>query len=241
MQKKVALITGAGRRLGRAIALDLAKNGYEILLHYFQSHSGAMQTAAEIQNAGRSVHLLRADLTHTEQIEPMVAQGFEKFGQIDLLVNNAGVFIRKKIPDTCEADWDYIFNLNLKAPFFCAQAVARHMLQSGGGKIINLASVGGILPYANHCAYSTSKAGLIMLTQCLARELAPSILVNAIAPGSIAFPAETSPTGQMPLENIPLGRFATPEEVADLVLFLAEKANYMTGQVFPLDGGRLLV
>lgn len=241
MQKKVALITGASHRLGGAIALALAQNGYNILLHYFQSKSEALETAKKIRLTGSSVQLLQADLTQVKKIEPMVAQGFEEFGQIDLLVNNTGVFTRKKIPDTSEADWDQNFNLNLKAPFFCSQAVVPRMLQNGGGKIINIASVGGILPYANHCAYSCSKAGLIMLTRCLALELAPSILVNSIAPGSIAFPENPAQTRQMPQRRIPLGRFAEPEEITDLVLFLAEQANYMTGQVLPLDGGRTLV
>ena len=241
MQKKVALITGASRRLGRTIALELAKNGYKILLHYFQSEDCAQKTVTEIQHAGGTAFLLRADLTHMQQIEPMVKQGFEKFGRIDLLVNNAATFTRRKISDTSETDWDQIFNLNLKAPFFCSQAVIPRMLQNGGGKIINIASIGGILPFANHCAYSTSKAGLIMLTRCLARELAPSILVNSVAPGSIAFPEDAPSTRQMPLERIPLGRFAEPEEVAELVCFLADHAGYITGQVFHLDGGRTLV
>jgi len=240
MQKKIALITGAGHRLGRTLALELARHGYVILLHYFQSWTEAEKTAAEIINLGGSVHLVRADLTRTDEIPEMVARGLEKSGHIDLLVNNAAIFLRKKILETSADDWDNLMALNLKAPFFCSQAVARHMLQSGGGKIINIASVGGLLPYANHCAYSTSKAGLIMLTRCLARELAPTILVNAIAPGSIAFPEATS-TRQMPLKNIPLGRFTLPQEVADLVVFLAEKAQTLTGQVFTLDGGRLLV
>lgn len=240
MQKKIALITGAGHRLGRTLALELARNDYAILLHYFQSQAEAEKTAAEIINSGGTVHLLRADLTRTDEISPMIALGLEKFGRIDLLVNNAAVFQRKKILETSADDWDNLMALNLKAPFFCSQVVARHMLQSGGGKIINIASVGGMLPYSNHCAYSTSKAGLIMLTRCLARELAPTILVNAIAPGSIAFP-ETTSTRQMPLKNIPLGRFTSSREVADLVVFLAEKAQTITGQVFPLDGGRLLV
>jgi NAD(P)-dependent dehydrogenase (short-subunit alcohol dehydrogenase family) len=241
MSTAVALITGAARRLGRAIALGLAAHGYDILLHFHQSESEAQITAATIRKLGRQVKLVPANLSQLTEIQEMVNQGYQHFGKIDVLINNAAVFRRQEITEITDASWDEILSVNLKAAFFCAQQVLPKMQHQGHGRIINLASVGGLLPYRHHLAYSISKAGLIMLTKCLALEGAPQVFVNAIAPGSIEFSGEAAENRQMPRARIPSGQFTQPAEVVQTVLFLLEPTQHLTGQILTLDGGRSLV
>ncbi|MCI0513226.1 SDR family oxidoreductase [candidate division KSB1 bacterium] len=241
MASGVALITGAAKRLGRAIALGLAAHGYDLLLHYHQSETEAQHTAARIRQWGRQVELVKADLTQVSEIQALVNQGYRRFGQIDALICNAAIFQRQEIAEITTASWDAMLNVNLRAAFFCAQQVLPLMQRQGHGRIINLASVGGLLPYRHHLAYSVSKAGLMMLTKCLALEGAPQVLVNAIAPGSIEFSEETSVSPTMPRTRIPSGQFTQPTEVVQTVLYLLEPTHQMTGQILTLDGGRTLV
>lgn len=234
----VALITGSAKRLGRAIALGLAKNGYNICLHYHKSKTDAEGLAAEIETLfQKSVLLIKADISKVSQIEAMMKQVLKKFERIDLLVNNASLFISSPIEETTEKIWDKSLNTNLKGAFFCSKIAAKHMFKRGNGNIINIASLGGLKPFANYVPYSVSKAGLIMLTKCLAKSLAPDILVNAIAPGTILFEGDAIHHN----ENILLKEYTNASEISDLVVFLATKNKHITGQIIPIDSGNSLI
>ncbi|MDP2207903.1 MAG: SDR family NAD(P)-dependent oxidoreductase [Bacteroidota bacterium] len=234
----VALITGSAMRLGREFALGLAKNGFNICIHYYTSKTEALELASEIETSfHKSVLLVKADISKVSQIEAMMKQVVKKFGRIDLLVNNASVFIKSGLEETTEEIWDKSLNTNLKGAFFCSKIAAKHMLKKGGGNIINIASLGGIKPFANYVPYSVSKAGLIMLTKCLAKSLAPYILVNAIAPGTIEFENEKVNKN----EKILLKEYTKASELADLVVFLATKNKHITGQIISIDSGNSLI
>lgn len=240
MSEKVALVTGAARRLGEAIALGLAGKGYQIVVHYHQSQRDAFETMNSIRKHGRDAITIQADVSDQEEVSRMFDRTIEHFGRLDVLINNAGVFPRAPLEAITETMWEQTIGTNLKGPFFCAQMAAKIMLTQKSGRIINIASVGGLIPYKNYLVYSVSKAGLIMLTKCLAKECAPDVTVNAIAPGSIKF-TESEAESHIPLNRIPLNRLATPDEVVAAVIFLATSADYISGQVLCLDGGRTLV
>lgn len=234
----VAIITGSAKRLGREIALNLAKNGYNICLHHNKSKTEAHELACEIENSyQKTVLLAKADISKVGQIENMMNQVMKIFGRIDLLVNNASVFIKSTIEETTEEIWDKSLNTNLKGAFFCSKIAAKYMLKKNMCSIINIASLGGIKPFANYVPYSVSKAGLIMLTKCLAKSLAPNILVNAIAPGTIQF--QNEPTHKN--EKILLKEYTNASKIADLVVFLATKNIHITGQIITIDSGNSLI
>ena len=228
---KVVLVTGAAKRIGRTIALRLAEEGARVAMHYHLSETEAHQTAREC-----GAELFRADLASVPEIRRLFAEVEQHFGQIDALVNNAARFSRFNALDITEHDWDFIHSVNLKATFFCCQEAGRRMLQSGGGRIVNISSLGGIRPWAEHAHYCASKAGVIMLTRALAKAFAPTITVNSVAPGVI------------PVENVddrlrrlihatPAGRAGTPDEVADAVIYFLRASDFVTGQVLAVDGG----
>ncbi len=234
----LALITGSAKRLGREIALGLAKNGFNISIHYNKSKTEAMELASEIETSfHKSVLLVKADNSKVSHIETMMNRVMKQFGRIDLLVNNAAVFIKSGWKETTEEIWDKSLNTNLKGAFFCSKLAAKYMLKKGGGNIINIASIGGIKPFANYVPYSVSKAGLIMLTKCLAKSLAPYILVNAIAPGTIEFKNEDVNNN----EKILLKDYIKASEIADLVVFLSTKNKHITGQIISIDSGNSLI
>ncbi|MBI1819325.1 MAG: 3-oxoacyl-ACP reductase FabG [Nitrospirae bacterium] len=240
--KKTALVTGAGRRLGREISLALARAGYDIVVNYFQSEGAAQKTADEIKGLGRRALTYGADVSNSDQVHGMVKRALDTFGQIDLLVNNAAIFSPIPFEKLTEAIWDKTLETNLKGTFLCSREIGGHMLHRRSGSIINIASLGGIHPWADEAPYCVSKAGVIMLTKCFAKSLAPHIRVNAIAPGYIDMPDPIleKVIPQPPLERVPLKRFGRPEEITDLVVYLATKGDYITGQVFSVDGGRSL-
>lgn len=234
----VALITGSAKRLGREIALGLAKNGFNICIHYYTSKTEAVKLASDIETSfHKSVLLLKADISKVSQIESMMEQVAKKFGGVDLLVNNASIFIKSHLEETTEKIWDKSLDTNLKGAFFCSKIAAKHMKKRGGGNIINIASLGGIKPFANYVPYSVSKAGLIMLTKCLAKSLAPSILVNAIAPGTIEF--ENKKVNRN--EKILLKNYTKANDITDLVVFLSTKNKHITGQIISIDSGNSLI
>ena len=235
---RVALITGAGRRLGRAIALRLAREGADVVLHYRGADAAAREAAAEIEVLGRRALPLSADLRHPAEIRGLFERAARHFGRLDILVNNAAVFFPASIETVTEEHWDTALDTNLKAQFFCAQAAAP-LLKARRGVIVNFASVGGLLPWPNYIPYSVSKAGVIMLTRCLARALAPEVRVNAIAPGTISLPGDPPEWEADYIRHAPLGRTGTPEDIVAGVLFLVH-ATFMTGQVLAVDGGRSL-
>ncbi|HWD98267.1 MAG TPA: SDR family oxidoreductase, partial [Bryobacteraceae bacterium] len=183
MEAKVVLVTGAAKRIGRSIALRLAREGARVAIHYRESEAAARRTAAECGDAP----IFRANLESVAEVRDMVARVADHFGALDAMVNNAARFTRMDPLEIEEADWDYIHAVNLKSVFFCCQAAARIMLANEGGRIVNISSLGALKPWAHHAHYCASKAGVVMLTRCLAKAWAPKISVNAVAPGVIPF------------------------------------------------------
>src|SRR5579862_2035007 len=210
LQDRVILVTGAAKRIGRGIALRLAREGARVAIHYGNSEAEARQTAAECGGAP----VFRADLSSVADIERMFGEIEGSLGRLDGLVNNAARFTRRNPLEITEADWDFIHAVNLKAVFFCCQNAARLMLRTGGGRIVNISSLGGIRPWAEHAHYCASKAGVIMLTRALAKAFAPAITVNSVAPGVIPF-SDIDERGMAMIQATPAGRGGTPEEVAE--------------------------
>jgi NAD(P)-dependent dehydrogenase (short-subunit alcohol dehydrogenase family) len=229
---RVVLVTGAARRIGRGIALRLAAEGARVAIHYFESEDDARRTAAECGDAP----LFRANLESVAEIERMFAAIGARFGRLDALVNNAARFTRFDPLAITEKDWDFIHSVNLKAVFFCCQQAARLMLDSGGGRIVNISSLGGIRPWADHAHYCASKAGVIMLTRALAKSFAPTITVNSVAPGVIPFD-DIDDAGKRMIAVTPARRGGTPDEIADAVLFFLKATTFITGQNLAVDGG----
>jgi NAD(P)-dependent dehydrogenase (short-subunit alcohol dehydrogenase family) len=232
---KLILVTGSAKRIGRAIALRLAREGARVLIHYDRSEKEARQTAEECHAAG----IYRANLEKVPEIHRMFEQIAEQHGRLDALVNNAARFTRFDPLDITEADWDFIHNVNLKSVFFTCQAAARLMLASpdaAAGRIVNLSSLGGIRPWAEHAHYCASKAGVIMLTKALAKAWAPRITVNSVAPGVIPFD-DIDERGLQMIRNTPAQRGGHAEEIADAVVFFLTTSNFITGQVLAVDGG----
>jgi 3-oxoacyl-[acyl-carrier protein] reductase/pteridine reductase len=228
---KVVLVTGAAKRIGRGIALRLSREGARVAIHFHHSESEARRTAADCGGA-----LFRADLEHVSEIEGMFGEVARQFGRLDGLVNNAARFTRLDPLEITEADWDYIHSVNLKAVFFCCQHGARLMRGAGGGRIVNISSLGGIRPWARHAHYCASKAGVIMLTRALAKAFAPEITVNSVAPGVIPF-EDIDPRGLAMIDNTPARRGGTPEEIAEAVVYFLKATNFVTGQTLTIDGG----
>ncbi len=235
LTNQTILVTGAARRIGRAIALRLAREGARVLIHYHGSEADARETAAECGDAD----LFRADLSSVAGIRGMFDAIAARHPRLDALVNNAARFTRFDPLDITEADWDFIHSVNLKSVFFTCQSAARLMLANPGtpaGRIVNLSSLGGLRPWAEHAHYCASKAGVIMLTRALAKAWAPRITVNSVAPGVIPFD-DIDPRGLRMIQNTPAQRGGTPEEIADAVHFFLTASNFITGQTLAVDGG----
>jgi NAD(P)-dependent dehydrogenase (short-subunit alcohol dehydrogenase family) len=232
LEGRVVLVTGAAKRIGRGIALRLAAEGARVAIHYHRSEADARRTAEE---AG-SAPLFRANLESVSEIVRMFSEVEDRLGRLDGLVNNAARFTRFDPLAITEQDWDFIHSVNLKAVFFCCQQGARLMRQTGGGRIVNISSLGGIRPWAEHAHYCASKAGVIMLTRALAKAFAPEITVNSVAPGVIPF-EDIDERGKQLIEVTPARRGGTPEEIADAVVYFLKASEFVTGQVLAVDGG----
>jgi NAD(P)-dependent dehydrogenase (short-subunit alcohol dehydrogenase family) len=230
--QRTVLVTGAAKRIGRGIALHLFKNGYRVAIHYHESEDEARATARECGGA----ELFRANLESVSEIRGMFREVESRLGSLYGLVNNAARFTRFDPLDITEADWDFIHNVNLKATFFCCQEAARIMRNSGSGRIVNISSLGGIRPWADHAHYCASKAGVIMLTRALAKAFAPVITVNSVAPGVIPF-GDLDSEAEAMVRATPARRPGTPEEVAEAVLYFLNSTNFITGQILAVDGG----
>ncbi len=243
---KVALITGAARGIGRAIALKLYTHGANIVINDIVSENEINQNLQEIKKGTNEVIGIKADITKLDEVEKMIKEIIKKFGKIDFLVNNAGIIRDSLLIRMKEGDWDAVINVNLKGAFNCSRTVAKYMMrQKTGGKIVNISSVIGLIGNIGQSNYAASKAGIIGLTKSMAKELAlRNINVNAVAPGFI----ETDMTQKLPekirsglQEKIPLRRLGTVEDVAQVVYFLiSEASDYITGQVIKVDGGMVM-
>jgi NAD(P)-dependent dehydrogenase (short-subunit alcohol dehydrogenase family) len=235
---KVALVTGSAKRLGRAVALRLAEEGADLVIHHGNSHAEAQETVGEIEKLGRRAVALSADLRKVDEIRRLFVAVAKEFGRLDILVNSAANFLPGSIVSTTEEIWDASLNTNLRAGFFCAQAAAP-LLRRTKGAIVNFADAGGLMGWPGYIPHSISKAGVVMLTKVLAKALAPEVRVNAIAPGTITMPGDPPEWEADFAKLAPLGRTGTPSDIADAVLFLVG-AKFMTGQVVIMDGGRTL-
>jgi 3-oxoacyl-[acyl-carrier protein] reductase/pteridine reductase len=226
------LITGSAKRIGRTIAIELSRRGFQVAIHYNHSRSDA----EAVSGACGGAPIFQADLAQVPEIRRLFREVGESFGPLDCLVNNAARFTRFDPLDITEADWDFIHNVNLKATFFCCQEAARQMLPRGVGRIVNISSLGGIRPWAEHAHYCASKAGVIMLTKALAKAFAPQITLNSVAPGVIPFNDVDARTQAM-IDATPMQRAGRPEEIADAVHFFLTAPTFITGQVLAVDGG----
>ena len=235
---KVALVTGAGIRIGRSIALRLAAEGAAVAVNYSKSKAQAEEVAAEIKKRGGRAVAIQADVTRRDDVQRLFAAADKEFGRLDILVNNAAIFFPAKFEELTDEQWDRIQNANLKSQFLCCQAAVPILRRSGGGHIINISSMGAFLAWPNYIHYCVSKAGSVALTRNLAVALGPEILVNSVAPGTIAFPGETPHENY--IQRVPLHKTGTGEDIADAVVYLAS-SKFVTGQVITVDGGRLLV
>lgn len=242
LTNRTAVVTGASRGIGRAIALELAQRGAAVVINYHASAQAAEEVAAQINTAGGKAAIFQADVANFEQAQALIKFAIETFGGLDILINNAGITRDTLILRMSEEDWDAVQNTNLKSTFNCSKAAVRHMLRKSYGRIINITSVAGQMGNAGQVNYAASKAGQIGFTKALAREVATrSITVNAIAAGYIETDiwAKVSQEARQSILNlIPLGRKGTAEEIAYAVAFLAsQQAAYITGQILAVDGG----
>ncbi|HUF35380.1 MAG TPA: SDR family oxidoreductase [Gemmatimonadales bacterium] len=237
---RVALVTGAGRRLGRAMAAALAERGMTLAIHHHASADGAAELRGEIEAGGGRAACFAADLADAAAARELPRRVAAEFGRLDLLLNSAAVMHRIRFEDTTPPQYDAILDLNLRSVFFCTQGAAP-ALRAARGKVINMADVGGLEPWPGFAAHSVSKAGVVMLTKVLARALAPEVTVNAIAPGAVLVPEEYDAAERERLARAtPLGRLGTPADAVAALLYLAERADFVTGEVLVVDGGRLL-
>lgn len=235
LQGQVALVTGAGKRIGRGIALALAGAGARVVVNYKTSEAEASSVVHQIERGSGQALAVQADVSRPDEVKRLVGAAERGFGPVDILVNNAGIFASFDWEKIGEADWDRFMDVNLKAQFFCAQAVAPGMKRRGRGTIVNLASLGGLLVWPAYIPYCVSKAGVIHLTRLLARALGPEVRVNAVAPGTIQFPGEER--DQSYIRRAPLKRTGTADDIAGAVMFLCTQAEFVTGQVLVVDGG----
>lgn len=245
LQGKVALVTGASRGIGRAIALELARHGAKIAVNYAGSEAKAKEVVEEIEQMGGEAFMVQANVASSEAVEQMVKEVTERFGRIDILVNNAGITRDNLLMRMKEEEWDDVINTNLKGVFHCTKAVTRPMMKQRFGRIVNIASIVGVSGNPGQANYVAAKAGVIGFTKTAAKELASrNITVNAIAPGFIT----TDMTDRLSedvrtemLKQIPLARFGEPEDIAKVVSFLvSDAANYITGQTIHVDGGMVM-
>jgi len=236
---RTVLVTGAGHRVGRAIAVSLGAQRMRVAVHYNSTAEGATETLREIETRGGSGETFAADLTKPDQLSALVDSVVERFGALDVLINSAAVMLRTPLGETKPEQWDNIMALNLRAPFLLSQAAAPHLRRSeGGGVIVNIADLAAFETWPGYLVHGLSKSGVVYLTRALARVLAPDIRVGAVAPGTVLLPENWSASdAQHLIETTPLKRNGSPQDVSDAVLFILG-ADYFTGDTIIVDGGR---
>lgn len=240
LRGRVALVTGAGRRLGRALAQALADRGMTLAIHHHASSEGAAELRDSIVAAGGRAACFAADLADPAAAAELPRRVVAEFGRLDVLVNSAAVMHRRSFEDTTPAQWDAVLDLNLRSAFFCSQGAAP-ALRAARGKVVNLADLSGLEPWPGFAAHSISKAGVVMLTKVLARALAPEVTVNAIAPGAVLVPEAYDAEERNRLaRTTPLARLGSPSDATAALLYLLEGGDFVTGEVLVVDGGRLL-
>jgi NAD(P)-dependent dehydrogenase (short-subunit alcohol dehydrogenase family) len=238
LEGTAALVTGAGRRVGRAIAIGLAQSGCDVAVHYHGSKQGAEETATAIRAAGRRAELIRGDLSDPLAARGLADQAARAFRRLDVVVNSAAIMMRQPVEEITPESWDATLDLNLRATFFVSQGAIPH-LRRAKGKIVNIADLAGLEPWPAYVSHCVSKAGVVMLTKALARALAPDIAVNGVAPGAVLLPEEWDERAQEHIrETTPLQRLGDPADVVAAVRFLLGATDYVTGTILVVDGGR---
>ncbi len=240
IEGKVAVVTGAGKRVGRAIALALAERGAELVVHYHQSEHEAHEVLAHAKRLGGKPIAVQADLAEPADIARLVDTATRAFSRIEILVNSAAVFFRVPFLSLTESDWDHVMAVNLKAPFLLCRSIGEVMLRQGMGKIVNIADIAASQVWVDYLPYSISKAGLVALTKGAAKALAPAVQVNAVCPGTVLLPEDFPAEEREPsVRRVPLKRLGTPEDVVRAVLYLID-SDFVTGDVLTVDGGQRL-
>jgi 3-oxoacyl-[acyl-carrier protein] reductase len=245
LEGKIALVTGAARGIGRAIALELARAGAHVVVNYAGSEQAAREVVAEVEGLGQQALAIQANVADADSVQAMIKQVLDTFGRLDILVNNAGITKDNLLMRMKDEEWEDVINVNLKGVYHCIKAVSRQMMKQRAGRIINISSVVGVLGNAGQANYVAAKAGVIGLTKTVAREFASrGITVNAVAPGFISTDMTAKLSEEIReelLKQIPLGQLGQPEHIAKAVRFLAsDDAAYMTGQTLHVDGGMVM-
>lgn len=237
---QVALVTGGARRVGKALALALAREGADIVVNFFQSAEAAEETVAEITALGRRAIAVRADVSVKAEAAELIRRTADTFGRLDVLVNNASVFESAPLLAIREEEWERVLDVNLKGPFLLSQLAVPLLREEGGGQIINIADLSAFQPWPSYAHHAVSKAGLVHLTRVLARALAPDIRANCIAPGTVLPPDDYTPEQiRSSRERTPLHKIGSPEDVARALVFLV-RSDFVTGETIIVDGGRML-
>ena len=238
---RVVLVTGGAHRIGQTIALTLASHQAHVVLSYRHAAHDAAATVKTLQEHGTRPLAVRADVSRAGEVRRLMARIRARYGRLDVVVNNAAIFPRTPFDQLSERAWDQTLDTNLKGPFLCSLYGSKLMRRHGGGKIINIADWAGVRPYRHYLPYCVSKAGVIGLTNALAKELAPRIQVNAIAPGPMLPPSDMSRSQRARIvARVPLQRWGSPQDIANTVVFLIEGTDFMTGSTIFVDGGQLI-
>jgi len=240
LEGAAALVTGAGTRLGQAIAIGLAQSGCDVAIHYHGSAKGAEETARAVRSARRRAELLQADLTDAAAARGLADRAARALKRLDVVINSAAIMVREPVETVTPESWDATLDLNLRAMFFVSQGAIPH-LRRAKGKIVNMADIAGMEPWPAYVTHCVSKAGVIMLTKALARALAPDVAVNGVAPGAVLLPEDWDEQAREHIRSTtPLERLGSPDDVVAAVRFLLAGTDYITGTVLVVDGGRLI-
>lgn len=239
IKNSTILVTGSSDRVGKTIALELARRGANIVIHYYTNKEKAIKTAQEIDKLGCNTLIVSGDLSKNTEWHKIKQKAFNKFKKIDVLINNAAIFYKTPFFDLTEKDWDNFMNVNLKSIFFGSQIIGKQMYNDGFGKIINISDVSSEMVWPNYIPYCVSKSGVIAITKGLAKALAPKVLVNCIAPGTVMLAKHYDKKEENALiSRTPLKKIGSPKDIANTVIYLIEGSDFITGAVIKVDGGR---